>query len=296
MENLTELKAIPKNATPRVQIGGTTFYGSKELDQQFIEAVRKEPIVNPVWKKIAELINAGVVNPCFLSSGIFSFLVNKIFSPHEESGTLGFFSPKTKKIYIIVDNWASLWGNAPDEGISRTLIHECTHLFANKKPNEYFSLVKEDMGRYYGEFLTRYFRVDKYDMGEMQDLVKFVFYEYEMSTKDSIDFKEYWDRLEKLFMKKSNLNSKDFDYHVKIYFTMIKFLFTNLSALRQYYLTAFRDMYVSMFNGYKGAFNIKPHGTLLVQELVFPSEIMCVVASHGMKGDLGKVYAGINKI
>lgn len=296
MENLTELKAIPKNATPRVQIGGTTFYGSRELDQQFIEAVRKEPIVNPVWKKIAELINNGVVNPCYLSSGIFSFLVNKIFSPHDESGTLGFFSPKTKKIYIIVDNWASLWGNAPDEGITRTLIHECTHLFANVKPKEFLALNKEDLGKFYGEFLTRYFRVDKYNKDDMQDLATFIFYEYEMTMKDTIDFKEYWNRLEKLFMKRSNFNSNDFDYHVRVYFTMIKFLFTNISALRQYYLTTFREMYVSMYRGYTAALNIKPNGTLIVQELVFPSEVMCVVASHGMKGDLGKVYSGINKI
>lgn len=296
MENLQELKAIPHNAKPRVKVGNTTFYGSKELDEKFIDAVRSQPITNPVWKKLAELIESGVVNPCFLSQGIFSFLVNKIFSPGDDQGTLGFFSPKTKKIYIVVDNWAGILGNAPDEGISRTLLHECIHLFADSNHNDFLSMFKDDLARFYGEMLTRYFRVSKYDLKEMQDLTKFIFNEYEISTKDTFSFKEYWERIEKLFMKKSSFRSSDFDYSMRVYFTMIKFLFTNIGALRQYYTSTFRDLYIAMYRGYQSSLNISPNGTLLVQELVYPSEIICVIASHGTKGQLSKLYTAINKI
>jgi hypothetical protein len=157
-------------------------------------------------------------------------------------------------------------------------------------------MFKEELAKFYGEFLTRYFRVSKYDLKEMQDLTKFIFNEYEITTKDSFSFKEYWERLEKLFMRKSDFKASDFDYAVRVYFTMIKFLFTNIGALRNYYVSTFRDMYISMYRGYQSGLGISPNGTLLVQELVFPSEIICVIASHGSKGQLTKLYTAINKI
>ena len=296
MVNIQELKAIPSNARPKVKIGSTVLYGSPELDNQFVESMRNSPIVNPIWKKIDELIKSGIVNPCYLSKGFFSFLINKIFSPHEESGTLGFFSPATKKVYVIVDNWASLFGSAPDEGIARTLVHECTHLFAYTKPTDFLSTFKTELASFYGEFLSRYFRASKQKPDVMMELASFIFNEFEMSTSQQVSFKNYWSKLEKLFKSRSSLNSKDFDEELKIYFVMIKFLFTNINLLRQYYLTSFRSMYVNMYRGYQHGLDIKPNGTLLVQELVFPSEIMCVVASHGTKGQMSKIYSSISKL
>lgn len=297
MEKLNELFAIPKNAVPRGKIGDRDVYGSTELDYNFVNAMRENFLVEPVWKNIQKMVKKKTILPCYLTKGYFSFFVNKVFSPHQESDTLGFFSPANIRVYILVDNWSGLFGSANDTNIARTMLHEVVHLYAYTKPNDFLSLFKNELTTYYKNVFNFYFDVKtKITDKESQKIYLHLFKEYEISTSTSINLGKTRQLFYSIFKDNTKLNDSDFQKRIAIIIICMKLLATDFSLLRQYYYTTLIDVPRSLYLAYKDTFGFKPDGTLVIQEIFYPSEVICLLPSHGTKGDLTKVYNAIKKL
>lgn len=297
MEKLNELFAIPQDASPRATIGNTTLYGSAILDSKFISAMSETSIVQPVWKDISKLVRRKTVLPCYLTKGYFSFFINKIFSPHRESDTLGMFSPNTKKIYILVDNWSNMFGAAPDSSLARTLMHELIHLFAYTKHSEFLSMFKKDLLNFYSNFFQLYFETkNEPNIKDIEKIFKILYFDFEVTTSESINLKKCRETMTKIFSNNTKFDKETFERKITYYFVAVKLLVTDFSALRSYYSNALVDIPRCLYRAYTNTLKIKPNGTMIVQELMYPSEVICLLASHGSKGDLQKVYSAIGKI
>jgi len=298
MEQLNELFAIPQNATQRAIIGGDSpLYGSATLDFKFISAMKQTPIAQPIWKNVIKLIKKKVIVPGYLTKGYFSFFVNKIFSPHKESDTLGMFSPDSKKVYILVDNWSNMFGAAPDSSIARTLIHELVHLFSYTRPSEFLSMFKPELLEFYTNFFKFYFDT-KTDPSpkDVEKLIHKIYKDFEITTEQSISLVSCRELMTKIFMNNTNFDENTFERKVAYYFIAIKLLFTDFKTLKSLYENTLIDIPRALYKSYVVTFNIKPNGTKIIQEIVYPSEVICVIASHGSKGDLTKIYSAISKL
>jgi len=297
MEKLNELFAIPQDATQRAVIGNTKLYGSAALDSKFITAMSETAIIKPVWKIINKLVRRKVVLPCYLTKGYFSFFINKIFNPHRESDTLGMFSPNTKKVYVLVDNWSNMFGAAPDSGVARTLMHELIHLFAYTKNSEFLSMFRKDLTNFYSNFFQLYFETkNEPDVKDIKKIIDILYYDFELTTNDVINLKRCRETITKIFSNNTKFDKDTFEKKVVYYFIAVKLLLTDISSLRSYYSNALIDVPRCLYRAYTNSLKIQPNGTMIIQELIYPSEVICLLASHGSKGDLQKVYSAIGKI
>lgn len=281
-ENLQELWALPFRVRPVAVIDGRfSLYSSKKLKKKFALMLFKEKITSPVAKKLVKLVFAGKITPSFVSKGMLKFFRDKLLGMPLQ-GVAGFYTPKTKKIYVLVDSQSNTFGFSSDKILSYTAMHECMHMLANYKPSIFWAIFQNDIEEYYDYIYRHCLEIEPGVKFEVEPIRDFLWNKIEVgwrsvSKKTVVNFGDVLQKYKKL----SILKSSKFDERAEhIQFVMLAALFNPQVIQRMYFKKDYYKLFRNLYLGYKNVFNIrKPHKyTLAYQEFVIPSEIICVQA------------------
>lgn len=294
-EYIDELFALPINLKLVARVEGTPLYSNDKLKKKYIKSLEKRPETKKVFKEFEKLVNEGYIIPCWLNKGITRFIAYKIFAPFSSKGILGFFHPDSKKFYIIIDNNISI-GLASDTMIAKLTLHESMHMLAHKNPGRFIKTFESEIEKWYYHLFIELFDLDTSKIPKnikFSEPSKFLFrnIEVKMNVSKSV-FDKYEKMVSKLCKPYSKLNSEDFDQRLKELILLPKIYYDNvdnfLSIIKKY-----KHIIQPMYKAYDHAFGIRDLSTLCIQELLYPSEVISIVAESKPNS---KIYQGIKQI
>lgn len=294
-EDLQELFALPINLKLVARIEGTKLYSNDKLKEKYIKSLQNRSETKKVSKQFERLVNDGYIIPCWLNKGLVRFVAYKIFAPYSSKGILGFFHPDSKKFYIIIDNNISI-GLASDTMISKLTLHESMHMLAHKHPSKFINTFNDELQKWYYNFYFEIFDLDSSKVNKNLDIshiIKFLFknIEIKMNVSSSL-FKKYEKMLRETFKPYTKLDDEEFEKALKDVSLLPQIYYNNIDNFLQ--LTKkFKHIIKPMYNSYYTTFGVKGLSTLCIQELLYPSEIICILAESKPNS---KVYQGIKQI
>jgi hypothetical protein len=296
MDNVQEMLALPFKVKPVATFDNMfTLYSSNRLKLKFAKMLTKEKLTRPASSKLSKLVFKGKIVPAFVSKGMLRYFASKLLG-NPMRGIAGFYNPKTKKIYVLVDTQSNIFGFSSDKILSYTAVHECMHMCASFHPGRFWSLFKDYITKYY-DYVFRYCLgiepgVD-FDVGPIRD---FLWNNFELGWKSaSKSTIVKYGKLLQEYKKVSFLPPNKFEERVEhIQFIMIAAMWKPQAIQGMYYKKDYEDLFRCLYNGYKKVFKIKkPYNyTFAYQEFLIPSEIICIQAANPNS----KNYAAINAI
>jgi hypothetical protein len=156
-------------------------------------------------------------------------------------------------------------------------------------------MFKDEFMKYYTHVLSNIFETQKADISKaVQKYYFFLFREFEFKNLDKLDgfLKKYYQLLESSLREKSTLKGLEFDKRLSQLLNYIKLYFTDINKFIQQVRNNL-VIYRALVNGYIQGLRQKEVSSLVVQELFFPSEVICV---YSETGNLSKIYKAFKKI
>lgn len=280
-EKVNELFAMPIGLQPVIKIDGEQYYGSEDLNRKLLVALMRSPITRMHVVLFKKLVDDKLIIPCFAERSMIKFLRRKITGrpsdpsqPEWKSRVLGFYSSSIKKIVIIIDNNLNLIGYSHNEQIAKLVAHEVIHMIFGRNKSISYKIYKEDLNKFYGKVFQREFSLEgKYD--EVVSTIVKNMVKYEMANNISLSrIKNDLVKLKKFTTKKD-----DFDRILNLHILAIRTYLTVTQTFWNNYLN-FRDVLKPIYDTYKDYGDQGNHR--LVQELVFPSEVIAILTEMGV--------------
>jgi len=286
-----EFFALPVAPHVVARIDGEPLYGSKTLNFMFLQSISKVSTTKPVADDIRKLIKEKTVIPCWMTKGvrkIRKFVIN-------EKGAIrhiaGFYDPSSKKVIILVDNHINKWGFASNKVLSEITIHECIHMFADKKPTKFYSAFKKELNKFYYAYFNEIFEFGGKPVKEMENIVRFIASLEKRVAGVGLSnalLKRYYNYLNKHLRKYSGLKGKEFDKRLMDYITILKFysksvrMFLSARSKYTHILNPLQKAYQSTFGGVSD--------TIPIQELFVVSEVISVSSEIKIRSSIYKMF------
>ena len=288
-----EFFALP--VAPRIvaNVDGVPLYGSKTLNLMFLLSLGKVSKTKPVKEEIKGLVDKGLVIPCWLQRGVLKvrkFIIN-------EKGAVrhiaAFYDPRSKKIFILIDNQINKWGFASNKVLSDLTVHEFIHMFADRDPKKFLSVFEGDLEKFYYSYFNNVFELGDKPVKEMNNIVRFIFMgiERKVASGGGITnslLKRYHTYLDTNLRKYSSLSGKDFEQRLADYIAVLKYYSKDISIFLN-----IRDKYTHilgpMKNAYRKAFG-GTSDTISIQELFLASEVIAVSSEIDMRSSIYKAF------
>jgi hypothetical protein len=293
---IQELFALPIGLRPVVFLGGIPLYGSKTLNDKLIQSIKSSKRGKIFQKSIINMINTGLIIPCFADSNIITFFRRRIANDtsggllrilrvlvagkksisHPLDYVLAFYEFETNRIIILISNHINelFSGTASDVAISLSLTHEMMHMFAHQNPNKFLSLFKDELNSYYLTYFKEIFKLkdDKMLKDNVEQVYRFLFLKCEMTSVISLS--SLLNELNKL-QKYSTLKKEEFKNITFDYIKLARILLQNdMNKLISVAKTKYKYIPVPLYDSYKLVFKKTPVKGCL-QELIYPSEVIC---------------------
>jgi len=286
-ESLREIFVMPTGLKVIAKIDGMPLYGSEKLNEKYIKALSKSGRTKPFIDKLQELVDKGVVVPCFLTKGIPRFYAWKVFGPSSIKSIAGFYEPaKTKKVYILISNNANMFGHVSNNFLAKLTIHELMHRTASKMKLSFISTFKTELGDFYRELWAQIFSISpkKLPNSIVVPIVGFLFKTFELSTAQitSQHFGKEFVVLQKILQPLSTMPESDFDRQLSSYIEVQQLFIRDLKRFFQL-KGDYEQILFPIYNAYKKAFGMRNLSTLCIQELIYPSEVMAISSEQGKK-------------
>jgi len=263
------------------KLGNTKLYGSSKLQNNFLDAIRKQKFTKPCGDAIEDLTEKGIIIPCYTTGNLISYLALRLFGSKFNKSTMAFFSPDTNKIYMLFDNRVKYFMWTDDEDLSATVLHELQHFACFNLKQQFYSLFKNMCSKFYSTFFNYLFDSRYVTQHITDDINKFLMKSFEWSTslKES-DFNKY----EKLLQKNLDINiSADpewmekaipyYIYSVKLYLLdpnkYIRFIYSREGMPFLIFICLIKAYNKLGYNRLN---------SLFVQECLYPSEIAAITA------------------
>jgi hypothetical protein len=278
-EKLDEVFALPIGLKPVMKLDGKVIYGSDSLNSSFLRAIAKSKRTSPYLEKYRGMIKKRELIICFKGKGFKSFLKWKVFRPSNMPNYVGFFDPPSKKIFLFISSSANIFAYVSNNFMSKLLVHESMHMFADKKRSSFLSLFKGDLTSYYKNLWIKYFKLDetKVKDSSVQSIYSFLFKNIELKTVTRKNLEQYYQLLYDEFSPITTLDKDPFKK-----FLMDYIVFARIFALNQPQFMAsigpLKHVYFACYQAYKDAFSLSNTTTVCVQELIFPSEIIAIMS------------------
>jgi len=294
---IQELFALPIGLKPVVSLGGIPLYGSQTLNDKLIQSIKSSKRGKIFHKSIINMINTGLIIPCFADSNIITFFRRRVANDtsggllrilrilvagkkpisHPLDYVLAFYDFESNKIIILISNHINevFSGTASDVAISLSLTHEMMHMFSHQNPNKFLSLFKEEFNAYYSTYFKEIFKLkdDKMLENSIEQVYRFLFLKCEMNSSN-ISLSSLLNELNKLqkysTLKKEEFKKVSFDY-VKLTRILLQNDMDKLIALAK---TKYKYMTLPLYDSYKISFGKIPVKGC-IQELIYPSEVIC---------------------
>jgi len=293
-DQLNEVFASPFGLKPVVKIDGMPLYGSDSLNESYLKAIEKSGRTSPAALKFRGLVEKRRIVPCFLTKGVLQFVAWKVFAPVHIQSVMGFYDPtKTKRVYILIQNNANIFSFVSNDFLAKLTIHELMHMLADLKTSIFMNMFSNELAAYYKTFFQMIFSINDLDTGKVNKILKFIFMDIERRSEKLTNgtLNKYSDLLKKELSPVSSLTPLKFDEMLLDYFTIIRLYLTNVAkffASRD----KFRHILIPLYLSYRNTFNMKNLTTVCIQELIFPSEVICILSEDMRYGKKALTGAG----
>jgi hypothetical protein len=293
-DQLNEVFASPFGLKPVVKIDGAPLYGSDSLNESYLKAIEKSGRTSPAALKFRGLVEKKRIVPCFLTKGVLQFVAWKVFAPVHMQSIMGFYDPtKTKRVYILIQNNSNIFSFVSNDFLARLTIHELMHMLADLKTSLFMNMFSSELAAYYKTFFQMVFSINDLDTGRVDRILKFIFMDIERRSEKLTNgtLNKYSDLLKKELSEVSSLTPLKFDEMLLDYFTIIKLYLTNVAkffASRD----KFKHILIPLYLSYRNTFNMKNLTTVCIQELIFPSEVICILSEEMRYGKKALIGAG----
>jgi hypothetical protein len=289
-----ELFALPIFPEKVASLQGMDLYSSKSLRDKYVNAMYKISKVKPVVKDIERLVDSGKIVPAWINRGIFRLAIFKKLAPYSSQGIAGFFTPKTKQIFILMDNNIK-WGFAKDKWLSNLMLHEMMHMASDKFRNNFIKIFWSEFLSYYSAMYAEIFKTKGSNITEeTKMMIRFLFKNFEFKPNTPKTLKKYLELISSNFRKKSTLNKEEFDSVLSDFYHYIKLYFTDLNSLYNQ-LRKFTHIYSGLTKGYEQGLSITNNLSFCSQELFYPSEVTAMYIEL-YQGNLSKLFSVIKKL
>ena len=286
---------LPPTKKEEIDYRGEKFYTSDELKDKFISMIVNHKHIKPVSKEFENLVKNGDIIPCWVTSGFLGNLKFKLFTPGKYKKLAGFYDYDIGKIFVLMNYNVNFLSIVKDINIMGEIaLHELMHMVADRKPKSFIRIFKNDLENYYTNLLKDIFKVE----GEIKDidkLVLFLFSEFERKGNITMShLRKYSDILTKTFKDKSTMDDNTFEETLKNYIVLIKlFLVNNTGSFYRIFRSGkFEHIIKPMYVSYYKTFKMETLTTICIQELVFPSEVICIMSEKPNRN----IYKAIKEI
>lgn len=292
---------------------------------KFIDNI-KNYLGNTISKNIALLIKKNRIIPVECTTDLIKELNSNLkgeaaINPKEYDNVLGFYTGRQNRLYILTDNIQRLIGSN-SKSICEVMIHELQHMCCYNFLNQFIDLWKNELYNFYAYFLALLYKAytngfkalwnslsgnDKDVIVRLLDpdngvkyLVHYLIYNFEYlyccagSSISVNDCKAIGDKYSAVLINNgcSESTSSRISSDIKkmaydIFSGKIGSTYKNGSNLT--IINCFREAYLKIFK--KDPWT---NGTLIYQELIFPSEIVCISSQYFIKN--AKYYKFLNQL
>ena len=278
-KQMASLPGITKKDREIIKYDGVEFYTNEKLRQKFILSLMKHTPTKS-HNTIIKLINKKTIIPAFLTKSTFSWYVKNQLDTEQDdkmSGVRGFYSPRTKKIFILIDAGYKVLGWVPDQYLAGVTLHECMHMAAKVDPKKFLTTNIKPLYDYYSTFLDQVFITGK--KFDREKVVKWIDYMYNFEIgKGKLSAGDYGMLIHNSVRPNTKLSKEEMINRVKY---IIRYAFNTYGAGGSKLMNVIREninVYRALMQSYKVAFRFTPR-TLAYQELFTPSEVICILAT-----------------
>jgi len=278
-KNLDEIIALPIGLKPLARLDGKLIYGSEKLNTNFLKAISKSKRTSPHLAKFSSMINSKRLIVCFKSKTLPGFIQWKVFAPSGEQKILGFYDPPSDKIFIFISSNLNMFAYVSNNFLSKLLIHESIHMFADVKRGSFISLFKADLINYYKHLWTNYFKMNKNDVKDetILNVVNFIFKNFELKSPTGAGLKAYFTLIFKEFFQYTTVSKDEFAKLVSDYLLFATIFVTDMQKFISS-IPKYKHVFTPIYTAYKEAFGLTNLTTLCVQELLYPSEVIAIMS------------------
>jgi hypothetical protein len=278
-EKLDEVFTLPIGLKPVVKLDGQIMYGSENLNKALLRAISKSKRTSPFLEKYDEMLRRKDLIVCFKGKGIMSFYAWKVFKPSDVPTYVGFFDPLSKKIFLLVSSSANVFGYVSNNFMSKLLIHESIHMFADKKKSSFLQLFNRDLTAYYKALWSSYFKLRKKEVKDstVQVIYNFLFKNIELKMPTKQNLSQYYRMLDEAFSQITTLDDDQFKKLLMDYIVFARIFALNQSQFMSS-IQPLKHVFHACYKAYEEAFSLKNTTTLCVQELIYPSEIIAIMS------------------
>lgn len=270
------------------KVGSEHIYTNSEVKQSFIESIKSQSTFKPVMVKIIELVETDRIIPAFVKIGILQRIIRFYKKEKEQFAeskhAMARYDIDSGKVIVLVENINNSEYWKKQEALSLILLHEFQHMTSVMFPNSFITIHLKAMVLYYRMFFKIFFNVVIHD----NELVKFV--KWLHSKTESVSGRmnetgsfshEYmrvlWDIVSPHYSDRLELQKKLVNYFkaISIYMAepeLYQELIYKIESDVHIMYTALKDSYKSL--------NILKTDTLAIQEIMYPSEIICIESEY----------------
>jgi hypothetical protein len=274
---LDELFAPPIGLDPAYNIDGITFYSSNKLKEKFILAFEKSSKGKHIIPEIQKLVKKDIIIPCYKSKNILSFIKHKL-TKGAHKFIMAFYAVEDKKVIVIIDNSATVFGSSSNNEITSTTMHECMHLIAGRNLSKFVQIFLPKLRAYYSEFFKDYLKLKSKEPKKVDEFIKYmVQFERRGPMYANKNLANLYRLIESLFISNSHLNNQEFQIRLTNLIVAAKLFIVSMPSLMKN-ARRFSMVFTSLNQAYQKAFGEKNTYTTPIQEMVSLSEVACVLA------------------
>jgi len=291
MKNISELFAPPINLHAIPVFGSMKLYTSESLRKKYLKAMSKTEKLKSVIGHVSKLVNDNIIVPAFMTKGIVRTLFYRMFPidrartadqyfKKEFKNVYGFYDSGSKKIYLLISNNINIFGVSSNNLLANLTVHESAHMYAANKPGKFISKFRSDLFDYYNYYFTELLDLKGNYSKELLTIIELLFGRFEkgkdISNKDLV---RYHTLLMK-FKPFSQLKDDEFDRKIRDYIVAVK-LFVKSTSVFIRNMNRYMEILLPLEHAYKKTFGGTDAGNLVIQELLFPSEVIAVASEIG---------------
>jgi len=290
------------------------LYSKKQYEDYLINLVSNNTLLKKNLKEFEELVRKKIIILSHTSSNLFSFLlksaiekiantvsklINVTIGNSEiltDRYTIGVFcnTPKAKDtgIALILKNLTNVLGKTNDDQISRVLMHELTHAFARFSPS-FYKVYAKDIRDFYKNLIIVANKMinkeiidinDKKIIDKINDLSVKLMVNERKSSLDVYKTLDLWINsiYEMIKMSKNNkLDTKETIVYISLILSNPLITYDAINDFSDIIPKSYHEMLNDYSNklyfiAYSNTFKILPEYIAFGQELVAPSEIICI--------------------
>lgn len=253
---------------------GYALYTSNDLKDKFITSYENSVYNDYNSTKIRKLVDENILIPVFSTRSMIKFFIVRPILKYTSEVVFGFLDRENKKIYILIDSSADIFGMSLDEEISTTTIHEIIHYIASKNPRQFLSLFIKELCKYYIYVYGSIFYCKNLNEKDVIPIITKLLMRFETSDKGIVNH-EFQNILTKYLFKKSDLNESDFSKVARSYEHTIFLYYSDNFKCFEYPWVYFHKIHQE---GFKEVFGYNTYNKICYQEAINPSEVICSIS------------------